>query len=227
MRGANSMGAQGSLEGSLFVLSAPSGAGKSTVIRALLGGGLVPAETLRFSVSHTTRAPRKGEVDGRDYHFVDVPAFEAMVEGGELLEWARVHGNLYGTSRGAVLPHLEAGLDMLLEIDVQGADQVLASLPQAFGVFLLPPSYEELERRLRGRGLDDADVIARRLAVSAWEIRRYVNYDYVIINRDAERAARALASVIIEKRYRLARRRKDVEEILSHFPVGDGPADLT
>jgi len=165
-------------------------------------------------------------VDGRDYHFVDVPTFEAMVARGELLEWARVHGNLYGTSRGAVLPLLESGVDMLLEIDVQGADQVLASHSQAFGVFLLPPSYEELERRLRGRGLDDREVIARRLAVSAWEIRRYVNYDYVIINRDAERAARALASVILEKRHRLERRRDDVEEILSQFPAESAEPSL-
>lgn len=222
MRAGQGKISQDESHGRLFVLSAPSGAGKSTVIRALLGGDFVPPESLRFSVSHTTRDPRRGEVDGRDYHFVDVPTFEGMVEKGELLEHARVHGNLYGTSRGAVLPFLEDGIDMLLEIDVQGADQVLASFSRACGIFLLPPSYKELERRLRGRGLDPPEVVARRLAVSAWESRRYVKYDYVIINHDAERAARALASVILEKRFRLARRRHEAEEILSQFPEEAG-----
>lgn len=205
--------------GSLFILSAPSGAGKSTVIRELLGQAMVPPEALRFSVSHTTRSPRRGEADGKDYHFVGVPHFEAMVEKGEFLEWARVHGNLYGTSRGAVEPFLDRGVDMLLEIDVQGAEQVMERAIGAFGVFLVPPSYGELERRLKGRGLDEPAVVARRLAVSAWEIKRYVKYDYVIINRDAALAARALAAIILEKRFRRPWRSDEVEAILAGFPA--------
>jgi guanylate kinase len=207
------------MSGRLFVLSAPSGAGKSTVIRTLFGSDLLPEGSLRFSVSHTTRPPRKGEVDGRDYHFVSEEAFQGLVAAGEFLESARVHGNLYGTSKPAVISLLNSGLDVMLEIDVQGADQVLGSFPEACGIFLLPPSYQELERRLRSRGLDEPEVIARRLAVSAWEIKRYVGYDYVIINRDAKRAARALAAIILEKRYRQAQRRQEVEEILSQFPA--------
>ena len=204
--------------GSLFILSAPSGAGKSTVIRELLGQEMVPAETLEFSVSHTTRRPRRGETDGEDYHFVREPEFLEMVEREEFLEWAKVHGNLYGTSKGAVEPSLARGVDVLLEIDVQGAEQVLERTREAFGVFLVPPSYAELERRLTGRGLDEAPVIARRLAVSAWEIKRYVNYDYVIINRDAALAARALAAIILEKRFQRERCADAIAAILADFP---------
>ncbi len=204
--------------GNLFILSAPSGAGKSTVIRELLGQEMVPAETLQFSISHTTRQPRRGETDGRDYHFVEKAAFLEMTGRGEFLEWAEVHGNLYGTSQGAVEPFLAQGIDMLLEIDVQGAEQVMSRVEDAFGVFLVPPSYAELKRRLIGRGLDDAAVIARRLAVSAWETKRYVNYDYVIINRDAALAARALAAIILEKRFQRKRCVDEVTAILAEFP---------
>ncbi|MCB1033521.1 MAG: guanylate kinase [Acidobacteria bacterium] len=207
--------------GSLFILSAPSGAGKSTVIRELLGQEMVPTDSLRFSISHTTRPARRGETNGKDYHFVDEGRFHAMAEAGEFLEWARVHGNLYGTSRGAVEPFLARGIDMLLEIDVQGAEQVMERADGAYGVFLVPPSYAELERRLRGRGLDEASVVARRLAVSAWEIKRYVKYDYVIINLDAALAARALAAIILEKRYQRQRRTDEVEAILADFPAED------
>lgn len=208
-----------SQRGNLFILSAPSGAGKSTVIRELLGQEMVPASSLRFSVSHTTRRPRRGETHGKDYHFVDQEAFEEMVAQDEFLEWAKVHGNFYGTSKGAVEPFLDRGVDMLLEIDVQGAEQVMARAKGAFGVFLVPPSYEELERRLTGRGLDEPAVIQRRLAVSAWEIKRYVNYDYVIINRDAALAARALAAIILEKRVQRNRCSDEVAAILADFPT--------
>lgn len=214
------------MSGRLFVLSAPSGAGKSTVIRTLFGSDMLPEGSLRFSVSHTTRPPRKGEVDGRDYHFVSEAAFQDLVAAGEFLESARVHGNLYGTSRPAVISLLNSGIDVMLEIDVQGADQVLSTFKEACGIFLLPPSYQELERRLRSRGLDEPAVIARRLAVSAWEIKRYVGYDYVIINRDAKRAARALAAIILEKRYRQAQRRQEVEEILSQFPASSEEPEM-
>ncbi len=204
--------------GQLLILSAPSGAGKSTVIRNLLGRELVPAGSLSFSVSHTTRAARQGEVDGREYHFVDPESFRNLVAADGFLEWAEVFGNYYGTSRQAVMPALAAGVDVLLEIDVQGAEQVKARHADAAAVLLLPPSYEELSRRLYGRGLDDARTIARRLALSTSEIKRYELYDYVIINRDADRAAEALAAIILEKRYRLHRCRAEVEAILRDFP---------
>ncbi|MCH9647977.1 MAG: guanylate kinase [Deltaproteobacteria bacterium] len=205
--------------GRLFIVSAPSGAGKSTVIRHLLEQDLVPAGSLELSVSHTTRLPRKGEQNGREYHFVDRADFQEMVRDDQFLEWAEVFGNLYGTSRRAVEPRLREGIDVLLEIDVEGARQVLERFPEACGVFLLPPSYQELERRLRHRALDSPQVIDRRLAVSSWEIRRYESYDYVIVNRDAAYAAQALAAAILEKRHRLSSQRDEVLEILRGFPA--------
>lgn len=210
--------------GRLFIVSAPSGAGKSTVIRLLLDGELVPPGSLELSVSHTTRAPRRGEQDGREYHFVDRQTFEAMAQEDQFLEWAEVFGNLYGTSRRAVEPRLDRGVDVLLEIDVEGARQVMERFSEACGIFLLPPSFSELERRLRHRALDTPQVIARRLAVSTWEIRRYESYDYVIVNRDAARAAGALAAVILEKRHRLVNQRGEVLEILQGFPAEETEA---
>jgi guanylate kinase len=203
--------------GELFILSAPSGAGKTTLIQSLVEGGFADFGGLAFSVSHTTRRPRQGEIDGRDYHFVDRATFEAMVEADAFLEWAKVHDNFYGTSREEVFPRLERGIDVLLDIDVQGADQVIARCPEAHGIFVLPPSYEVLERRLRSRGLDDERTIARRLAVSLAEIERYDRYHYVIINDDARRASEVLAAIILEKRHRRERMQSRVQEILRDF----------
>jgi guanylate kinase len=203
--------------GELFILSAPSGAGKTTLIQALVAGGFADLGGLAFSVSHTTRRPRQGEIDGRDYHFVDRATFEAMVEADAFLEWAKVHDNFYGTSREEVVPRLERGIDVLLDIDVQGADQVIARCPAAHGIFVLPPSYEDLERRLRRRALDDERTIARRLAVSLAEIKRYDRYHYVIINEDARRASEVLAAIILEKRHRRERMQPRVQEILRDF----------
>jgi guanylate kinase len=203
--------------GELFILSAPSGAGKTTLIQALVAGGFADLGGLAFSVSHTTRQPRQGEADGRDYHFVDRATFEAMVEADAFLEWAKVHDNFYGTSRGEVFPRLERGIDVLLDIDVQGAEQVIARCPEAHGIFVLPPSYEDLERRLRRRALDDERTIARRLAVSLAEIKRYDRYHYVIINDDARRASEVLAAIILEKRHRRERMQSKVQEILRDF----------
>ena len=203
--------------GELFILSAPSGAGKTTLIQALVAGGFADLGGLAFSVSHTTRRPRQGEIDGRDYHFVDRAAFEAMVEADAFLEWARVHDNFYGTSCEEVLPRLEQGIDVLLDIDVQGAEQVIARCPAAHGIFVLPPSYEDLERRLRRRALNDERTIARRLAVSLAEIKRYDRYHYVIINEDARRASEVLAAIILEKRHRRERMQPKVQEILHDF----------
>jgi guanylate kinase len=203
--------------GELFILSAPSGAGKTTLIQSLVAGGFADLGGLAFSVSHSTRKPRQGEIDGRDYHFVDRAAFEAMVQADAFLEWAKVHDNYYGTSREEVFPRLERGIDVLLDIDVQGAEQVMARCRDAHGIFVLPPSYQDLERRLRSRGLDDDPTIAKRLAVSLAEIKRYDQYQYVIINDDARRASEVLAAIILEKRHRRERMKTRVQEILHDF----------
>lgn len=203
--------------GELFILSAPSGAGKTTLIQNLLGGGLGHCGGLAFSVSYTTRAPRPGEVDGRDYHFVDQATFQRMIVEDRFLEWAEVHQHFYGTSVEEVLPRLEQGLDVLLDIDVQGTERVLARHPEAHSIFVMPPSYDDLAERLARRGLDDPEQVARRLAVSLWEIKRYDRYRYVIINDDAERASEVLVAIILEKRHRRERIEGRVLEILKSF----------
>ncbi len=211
--------------GELFIVSAPSGAGKTSIIRRLMAGPLGRSGELVYSVSHTSRPARANETEGRDYHFVDVATFERMIAESAFLEWAEVHGEYKGTSREAVLRALGEGLDVLVDIDVQGAEQLLEKMPQAHSVFILPPSYDELERRLRGRGLDRPDAIARRLAVSLWEIERYRNYDYVIINRDLERAGDTLAAIILDKQHRLDRmkdRAVAVVETFSRLIAPDG-----
>ncbi|MCB1009503.1 MAG: guanylate kinase [Acidobacteria bacterium] len=203
--------------GEMFLLSAPSGAGKTTLIRAVLSGALARLDGLEFSVSHTTRKPRGGEVDGHDYHFVDAPTFQKMIVEDSFLEWAEVHGHYYGTSVAAVTPRLEAGIDMVIDLDVQGAERLMSRFPGAHSIFIMPPTYEDLERRLRGRSSDDPAEIARRLAVSLWEIRRFDRYDYVIINDDVERASWALAAIVIEKRQRRERVRGRASQVLAHF----------
>lgn len=203
--------------GELFILSAPSGAGKTTLIQNLVNGRFSDLGGLAFSVSHTTRQPRQGELDGKDYHFVDHATFLGMIEADAFLEWAKVHDNYYGTSRQEVFPRLERGIDVLLDIDVQGAEQVVLRVPEAHSVFVLPPGYEALEQRLRGRGLDDDGTIARRLEVSLAEVSRYDRYRYVIINDDARRASEALAAIILEKRYRRERMQSRIQEILRDF----------
>jgi guanylate kinase len=205
--------------GELFILSAPSGAGKTTLIQMLMAviGGF---GDLAFSVSHTTRQPRAGEVEGRDYHFVDYARFEEMIAAGAFLEWAKVHGNLYGTSRQEVFSLLDRGIDVLLDIDVQGTEQVLKRCPKAYkaySIFVLPPNFDDLERRLHRRGLDDSQAIARRLAVAREEMKSYDKYHYVIINDDARRATEVLAAIILEKRYRRERMQPKVQEILRGF----------
>jgi guanylate kinase len=203
--------------GELFILSAPSGAGKTTLIQGLLNRGLAGIGGITFSVSHTTRKPRQGETDGRDYHFIDHATFLQMIANDRFLEWAQVHDNYYGTSRDEVEPRLEQGLDVLLDIDVQGAEQVMARLPEAHGIFVLPPSYTDLAARLHRRASDGAEQISRRLAVSLSEIMHYDRYRYVIINEDASRASEALAAIILEKRHRQERMLSRIEEILKDF----------
>ena len=187
--------------GNLFIVAAPSGAGKTSLVAALLQAD--PA--VRLSVSFTTRAPRPGEAHGRDYHFVSVQDFEAMRDRGELLESAEVHGNCYGTSRTWVAERIAAGEDIVLEIDWQGAQQVRRSLSGVIGIFVLPPSMAELEERLRGRAADSAEVIARRLAAAREEIAHVAEFDYVIINERFDEAVRDLVGIVRTERLRLAR----------------------
>jgi guanylate kinase len=209
--------------GELFILSAPSGTGKTTLIQSLMAGGLNGFGGLAFSVSHTTRQPREGEKDGKDYHFVDQAMFQSMIAAGAFLEWAQVHDNYYGTSRAEVFPRLEEGIDVVLDIDVQGAERVLASHPEAHGIFVMPPSYEDLETRLRHRGKDDEVTIARRLAASLKEMKRYDRYHYVIINDDARRASEVLVAIILAKRHRRERMQTRVQEILRDFQDRGSP----
>jgi guanylate kinase len=182
--------------GKLFVVTAPSGAGKSSLINALLKED--PA--LKLSISYTTRAPRPGEQNGREYHFVDEPAFLAMRERGEFLESAEVHGNRYGTSKRVILEALAGGQDLLLEIDWQGAQQVRKLYPDAVGIFILPPSVEELERRMRGRGQDSEAVIRRRLDNAREELAHQGEFKYAIINKDFDAARQQLAAIIRNER---------------------------
>ncbi|QFU03350.1 Guanylate kinase [Halomonas sp. THAF5a] len=188
-------------QGTLFIVSAPSGAGKTSLVRELIES----LDGIQVSVSHTTRERREGEVDGVNYHFVDVPTFEAMVEQGDFFEYARVFDNYYGTSRSAVQAMLAAGQDVILEIDWQGARQVRAQLPDAVSVFILPPSREELERRLAGRGTDEHAVIARRMRDAVDEMSHHDEYDYLVINDDFTTALRELQSLVIARRLTLER----------------------
>ena len=185
--------------GHLYIVAAPSGAGKTTLVRMLLAND----PGIHLSISYTTRAPRPGEADGREYNFVDLETFRGMVVRDEFLEWAEVHGNYYGTSQPWIAAEIAAGRDVLLEIDWQGAQQVRRHFPDAIGIFVLPPSLEELQRRLTGRGTDSAEVIARRLAAAQDEMRHVTEFDYVIINDELERALADLLAVVGASRLRL------------------------
>jgi guanylate kinase len=184
------------MKGLLFVITAPSGAGKSSLIEALLKED----PQLRLSVSYTTRPPRPGEVNGREYHFVDEPTFLAMRDRGEFLENALVHGNRYCTSKKVIAETLERGQDLVLEIDWQGAAQVRGLYPDCVGIFILPPSVEELERRLRARGQDSDAVIASRLANAQAEMAHAGEFEYRIINKDFDTAKAELARIVRERR---------------------------
>jgi len=187
--------------GTLYVVSAPSGAGKTSLVRALLDS---TGDDLVLSVSHTTRAPRPGEVDGRDYHFVDAEAFRRMIGEKAFLEHARVFDNYYGTARQGIEAQLAQGRDVILEIDWQGARQVRQALPESVGIFILPPSREALRERLCARGQDDEAVIARRMQDAVNEMSHYGEYDYLVINEVFSAARDELAAIICCRRLRLS-----------------------
>ena len=189
------------MSGLLFVITAPSGAGKTSLIDALLKSD----PELGLSISYTTRPPRPGEQNGREYHFVDKPTFEAMAAAGEFLESAEVHGNRYGTSRAVVRDLLARGNDLILEIDWQGARQVRRSFPDCIGIFILPPSLEELERRMRTRGQDSESVMGVRLANAREELTHSSEFKYAIINKDFDEARNGLVEIIRAERARKAR----------------------
>jgi guanylate kinase len=191
------------IAGTLFIVAAPSGAGKTTLVGRLLKDD----PQVMHSISFTTRAPRGGEQNGREYNFIDVPRFLDMRERGEFAEWAEVHDNFYGTSRVWLEQRMQEGCDMLLEIDWQGAQQMRRQFPEAVSIFVLPPSITELERRLRGRGSDSDDVIARRVAGAYGEMRHVGEFDFVIINNDLDVALGELKAAVRASRLRFSRQR--------------------
>ncbi len=203
--------------GTLFIVSAPSGAGKTSLVAALLDAD----PRVKLSVSFTTRAPRKGEVNGRNYNFVPVDNFKRMRTQGEFLESAKVHDNYYGTSGKWIDEQFTLGKDVLLEIDWQGAAQVKRVKPEAVLIFILPPSFDVLTARLKGRGTDSAGEIAKRLAAAREEMSHVFDFDYVIINEDFDQAAQELAAVVVAERLKTvqqtARHRELFDDLAGHI----------
>ncbi len=205
-------------QSALFTVSAPSGAGKTSLVKALLDRR--PVE-VTVAVSHTTRPMRPGEEDGRDYHFVDIETFEAMVEAGEFLEYARVFDNYYGTSRKAVESLLEQGRHVILEIDWQGARQVREQLPETVAVFILPPSREELQRRLSGRGTDDPEVIARRMADADREMSHFRDAEYLVINDVFDDALFDLECIVHNQSLKRERQEARHADLIASIPAAE------
>jgi guanylate kinase len=203
--------------GDLFIVSSPSGAGKTTLIRRVLADPRIPQGSIHFSVSHTTRPPRASETDGREYHFISPDAFRGLVAADGFLEWAGVHGHLYGTSRREVEPRLAAGVDVLLDIDVQGARQVRSKIPDVVKIFVFPPSRAVLESRLVARASDAPKDVSRRLAAAAAEMSEFGEYDYAIINDELETAVDELRSIVVARRAGRKRQRERLEAILKTF----------
>ncbi len=199
--------------GILFVVSSPSGGGKGTLIQRVLSR----VQNLSYSVSYTTRKPRNGEVDGREYFFISREEFSQMVERNDFLEWATVHSHLYGTSRSQVDHDVALGRDIVLELDVQGAASIRNLIADAVSVFILPPSLEVLRQRLIARGTDSPDDLAVRLRNAPEELKAYKTFDYVIINDDVERAAAKLMAVIEAERLRLSRQEEKLRGVVESF----------
>jgi guanylate kinase len=201
------------MSGSLFIVAAPSGAGKTSLVNALVERHA----DICLSVSHTTRPPREGEVNGRDYHFVSQQEFAGMRDLGAFLESATVFDNSYGTAAAAVEAQLAKGLDVILEIDWQGAQQVRRNFADSVGIFILPPSKATLEQRLRNRGQDNEDVIKRRMQDAENEISHYVEFDYLIVNDDFEQALESLTAIIIAKRHTLDLQKQQHQQLLAEL----------
>lgn len=207
---------------SIFVISAPSGSGKSTLVQRLLQD--VP--NLIFSISYTTRSPRGSERNGIDYNFITRDDFERRILAREFLEHAEVFGNYYGTSRLTLDRAIAEGKDMLLDIDVQGARQLKAALPEAVSIFVLPPSRHILEQRLRARSQDSDAVIQRRLRGAAREVRDYTQYDFVLVNRDLDECAKDLEAIVRTERLRRSRMEENIRPILESFEDGSAATNL-
>jgi len=199
--------------GTLYIFSAPSGAGKTSLVKALVES----SQDLAVSVSHTTRAMRSGEEDGVHYHFIDVPAFQQMVESEQFLEHAQVFDNYYGTAQSAIEQQLAAGLDVILEIDWQGARQVRHRIPGTVSVFILPPSRVELQRRLSDRGTDSPEIVDRRMRDAVSEMEHYDEYEFVVVNDDFQLALADLRSIITCERLRLAPQQQIHAELLEEL----------
>jgi guanylate kinase len=197
-------------KGTLYIISAASGAGKTSLISAVLD----QVDDLVVSISHTTRAPREGEVDGVNYHFVDQARFEAMIEASEFFESARVFGNMYGTSSQHIQEQLQAGKDVILEIDWQGARQIRTLMADCCSIFIVPPTTEALRERLESRGQDDSEIIDRRMREAISEMSHYVEFDYLIINDDFEQAKTELAAIIVGNRMLHVQQQKKHEQLL-------------
>ncbi|MDP8161689.1 guanylate kinase [Pasteurella skyensis] len=197
--------------GNLYIISAPSGAGKSSLINALLTD--LPRSEVQLSISHTTRAPRPKEEDGVHYHFTTQEQFQILIEQGHFLEWAKVFDHYYGTSFSVIEENLQQGIDVFLDIDWQGAKQIRQKIPTAKTIFILPPSKEELEKRLIGRGQDSQEVIAKRMEKAVSEISHYNEFDYIIVNQHFETALNELKSILI------AERLKQQSQSLRHQPL--------
>lgn len=201
--------------GNLFMVVAPSGAGKSSLVSALLKTD----KSIRHSLSCTTRAPRPGEEDGRDYQFISVEQFLSLKEQGALLEWAEVHGNFYGTPRQQLEQYQADGFDIILEIDWQGARQIKEKFPSAIGIFILPPSIQTLESRLKSRGQDSTEVIARRLLAAGSEIAHAAEFEYAIINQDFNQALIELHAVVAAMRLRFKSQAQRYSELFSQLGI--------
>ncbi|HLN98758.1 MAG TPA: guanylate kinase [Pyrinomonadaceae bacterium] len=205
--------------GILFVVSSPSGGGKGTLIQRILKK--VP--NLSYSVSFTTRAPRNGEENGREYFFVTPEKFEEMVAANEFLEWARVHSKLYGTARQQVEREISAGRDIILEVDVQGAANVRALMADSVSIFILPPSFEILRQRLKARGTDSPEELDLRLRNAPTELKDYSAFEYVILNDDVDRATNQMAAIVHAERARLSRQESQVKRVVEAFTADEMP----
>jgi len=201
------------LRGNLFVVVAPSGAGKTTLVNALLK----KEPNIRLSISYTTRPPRQGEVDGREYHFVSREKFEQMIAAGDFLEYANVYGNYYGTSKRWIETELSGDHDVLLEIDFQGARQLRAIFPHMVGMFILPPSLTELRKRLESRGKDSPQAIERRMASAREEISHVLEFEYIIVNESFETALTDLIAVVRAARVSRAQQAIRLASLLDEF----------